>query len=1007
MERRGRGDLDETVFAPGSLLGGRYRIIARLGKGGMGEVYRADDLKLGQQVALKFLPAGFAAEARRLERFRDEVRISRQISHPSVCRVYDLNDVEVGGGTAGGDGGTLHFLSMEYIDGEDLSSLLRRIGRLPKDKAVQVARQVCAGLAAAHNAGVLHRDLKPANIMLDGRGQAKIMDFGIAGAIGGITGGDVRSGTPAYMAPESLAGREVSPRSDIYSLGLVLYELFTGRQAFAGETVTTASSTRTATALSRPSTIIDDMDPAVERVIMRCLDDEPSNRPGSALSVAAALPGGDPLLAALEAGETPSPELVAAAGPTGTIKPAWAGAMVGFGVVCIVFFLWASRWTAVLSQLPLERSPIVLEDRAKEMLRTLGYDEPAKDDAMLVQFRREYLAHLLKEHPSDPARWEALRTGRPAVVRYTYRSSIFGELMPVNAAGVVRASDPHPSEPGMRQVDVDTKGRLISLTVPPPPSRKRRDRTQPDAANAGTDGSANAASIAANEAAGAMAEKLFELAELDIKAFERVRPIRRPPHDADVHLAWAGALPGDEMIKWRVEAAFTDGKPTWFRQFGRWDIAPATDSSTSGFDDELGLDLGSEPAPPTSTTHPTPPRPPPHDRSDAERPQRTPGLGDLVIKSPLGKEVPPGRIAPPAAEASVEAAASGITPAPSSAPANTPPPAPAAKNPPPDEPRRGGGGGVQSILQAGVLLTVIAGILFAGYYARRNYRIGRGDALGASRLAGSLIVMRLITWACTAHHSTSMGTEWNRFIYGLALSLVPASIAWMLYMALEPIVRRRDPHLLVSWTRLLSGKWRDPLVGRHILLSCCVGCAIVLCISGYSMLAVARGRPVDMLFFPNEQSLDGVPGTIAFVLSALVQATINGLLVLFFYVGVGAIVRVKAVAIGLLFVFVSVLVTSDGGNTALPEPGLLALLIAMSAGMTYFIVRFGLLAIIIMHFVFIIVRGAPATTDLNAWHATGAVVGLLLVAALFVFGFVSATARWPSSGPRSFERKAH
>src|SRR5436305_2753250 len=214
--------LSEGRFLPGRLLASRYRIIALLGKGGMGEVYRADDLTLGQAVALKFLPDEAARDEGLLERFRNEVRIARRVSHPNVCRVYDVGDV---------DGQT--FFTMEYVDGEDLASLLRRIGRLPPDKALDIARQLCAGLAAAHTKGVLHRDLKPANIMLDGRGQVVVTDFGLAGVADDIRGPEVRSGTPAYMAPEQLSGKEVTLRSDIYALGLVLDEIFTGKRAFA------------------------------------------------------------------------------------------------------------------------------------------------------------------------------------------------------------------------------------------------------------------------------------------------------------------------------------------------------------------------------------------------------------------------------------------------------------------------------------------------------------------------------------------------------------------------------------------------------------------------------------------------------------------------------------------------------------------------------------------------------------------------------------------------------
>jgi serine/threonine-protein kinase len=295
------------------MLAGRYRVFGLVGKGGMGEVYRADDLKLGQAVALKFLPVDVEQDAERLSRFLDEVRIARQISHPNVCRVYDVGEV---------DGH--HFLSMEFVDGEDLASLLRRIGRLPRDKALQIARQMCAGLAAAHEQGVLHRDLKPGNVMIDGRGRARITDFGLARLAGEIQNADVVAGTPAYMAPEQISGKGVTVRSDIYALGLVLYELCTGQPAFKGTTAAELARQKSETAPASPGQIVDGFDPAIERVILRCLERDPANRPASALQIAAALPGGDPLAAALAAGETPSPELVAEAGAVGGLTPAVA-----------------------------------------------------------------------------------------------------------------------------------------------------------------------------------------------------------------------------------------------------------------------------------------------------------------------------------------------------------------------------------------------------------------------------------------------------------------------------------------------------------------------------------------------------------------------------------------------------------------------------------------------------------------------------------------------------------
>jgi len=296
--------VDEGRFPPGTVLARRYRIVSLLGRGGMGEVYRANDLLLGQTVALKFLPAAATANEAALSRFRNEVRTARQVSHPSVCRVYDIGEAE-----------GLTYLTMEYVDGEDLASLLRRIGKLPRDKALEIGRKLCAGVAAAHDKGVVHRDLKPANIMLDGQGQVRITDFGLAGMAEQLR--DVHSGTPAYMAPEQRAGQEVTSRSDIYALGVVLHELFTGKRPSAEG--------------SKP-----ELDPAVERVIQRCLQDDPQKRPATALAVAAALPGGDPLAAALAAGETPSPEVVANAGQVEGLRVPVAVACLAATVIGLV-----------------------------------------------------------------------------------------------------------------------------------------------------------------------------------------------------------------------------------------------------------------------------------------------------------------------------------------------------------------------------------------------------------------------------------------------------------------------------------------------------------------------------------------------------------------------------------------------------------------------------------------------------------------------------------------------
>ena len=323
------GAIDHGRFEPGTILGGRYRIVERVGRGGMGEVYRADDLKLGQPVALKFLPPDVDRDPARLTQLHTEVRMARQVSHPNVCRVYDIDEI---------DGAT--FLSMEYVDGEDMASLLRRIGRFPEDRALEIARQVCAGLAAAHERDVIHRDLKPANVMLDGTGRVRITDFGLAGA----SGEALRAGTPAYMAPEQLSGGDVTARSDIYSLGLVLYEIFTGQRALDGKNLAELIHKREQSGILPPTAIVKSLDPKIELAIMRCLKPEIGERPVSALAVAAALPGGDPLAAALAAGETPSPDMVAAAGGTATpcTRPSASRLVVTIVAACSPAPAWAT-----------------------------------------------------------------------------------------------------------------------------------------------------------------------------------------------------------------------------------------------------------------------------------------------------------------------------------------------------------------------------------------------------------------------------------------------------------------------------------------------------------------------------------------------------------------------------------------------------------------------------------------------------------------------------------------
>jgi len=258
---------DPDPFAPGDVFAGRYRMVARLGQGGMGDVWRADDLVLSMPVALKLLqvsgPAGRAL-------LLNEVRLARRVTHPAVCRVFDIGE----------EGGTV-FLSMEFVEGEDLATLIHHVGRLPSEKVVEMGLQLCDALGAAHGQGILHRDLKPANILIDANGSIHVTDFGIAVTRDG-GGPKTGVGTPGYMAPEQLAsGAPVSERTDIYALGLVLYELLVGQHAFDR-----SGPQRPA---PRPSALITGVDPRLERAVMQALSADPAGRPASAAEMAALL----------------------------------------------------------------------------------------------------------------------------------------------------------------------------------------------------------------------------------------------------------------------------------------------------------------------------------------------------------------------------------------------------------------------------------------------------------------------------------------------------------------------------------------------------------------------------------------------------------------------------------------------------------------------------------------------------------------------------------------------
>jgi Protein kinase domain len=531
------------------MLGGRYRIVALLGRGGMGEVYRADDLTLDQTVALKFLPLALSDNEDALARFRNEVRIARQVSHPNVCRMYDL-------GEAAGQ----MFLSMEYVDGEDLGSLLRRIGRLPTDKALEIARQLCAGLAAAHAKGVLHRDLKPANVMLDSRGQALLTDFGLAGLAGQIEGAEVRNGTPAYMAPEQLAGEEVTIRSDLYSLGLVLYEIFTGKLPFESTTIAGLMQAQRESAPVSPTTLVRELDPAVERVILRCLQAKPSARPQSAMAVAAALPGGDPLAAALAAGETPTPEMVAEAGQ---------GEGISVGAMALALLAFAAAMTAIfVLQVPVqaidlmraEYPPEVMLQKAKDIVARIAPGLHRADQEWGFGFDTGVFGDLRKQKASPD--WKTALPERLELLTFWYRQCpepLTGLMMHdvLLTPGMVYMDDPPFLEAGDLIVELDARGNLVRL------ERMPDQKLEPE--------KGAPASHAVDWS------PLFAAAGLDLAQFQTAEPLWTSIEASDTRAAWTTSTPGPL----RVEAAGLRGQPVYFQLIRPWkkpDRAPVPGS---------------------------------------------------------------------------------------------------------------------------------------------------------------------------------------------------------------------------------------------------------------------------------------------------------------------------------------------------------------------------------------------------------------------------------------------
>lgn len=852
--------IDVRRFAPGAIVADRYRIVALAGHGGMGEVYRADDQRVGQTVALKFLPVTLEHDPAARERLIAEVRNARTISHPNICRVYDIAETQ-----------GRYFLTMEYIDGEDLASLLRRIGRLPAPKALEIARQMCAGLAAAHDRGVLHRDLKPANVMIDGRGQARITDFGLAVEAGAAPSLSDTSGTISYMAPERFTGKPATVQSDLYALGLILYETYTGKPAFSGSTIRDWQRAHTESTPTSPSVLVADIEPAVERAIMRCLEKDPAKRPSSAAQVAVALPGGDPLAAAIAAGETPSPELVAASGEEGTLPRAKAWLWFATCLITLVLAMpLGSLWHA--SNLAPARDPLLQQETARQLLREIGYADVPRDSAWWFRTDVEYVRRLLQTTPASKRFTPSADPSQGPLI-FCYRQSP-GSLFVYNPEGNVDASHPVPLLPDDASVELNPEGGLRAF-------------------RAGGIGFGSARPTLAGTPPW---PRLFAAAGLDAAQFKETTPKWTPVFAFDTNVAWEGRRRGEEL---RVEGAAYRGRPVEFR------VLSASKEPSEAYQTDAGW--------------------------------------------------------------------------------------------------------LRWLADASVVLIFFTCIIVPAVLARRNARQGRGDRKGALRVvlltfvAESAILLLRRHW--TTEPSTVLGV--SAYLFGIAFWV--SAMSGVFYLGLEPYVRRRWPHLLIAWTRLLEGRWRDPLVGRSLLVGTTAALYMMAIVPGLAALGT-RTFSLPLAVPWSFAQLGPAPVALGDLLADRMTGMLGVTTALFYLVILliaRLIVRNDRAAWAVMFVTCVgisfwILVFTQPWLSVVPIETLVGAVI-VAAAVVGVLNKHGLLACVVMATVGVAINDTPLTADMTRWYAWRTSLLAAIIVGLAVWGFRNVLGRQTAFSGGGFE----
>jgi len=593
---------------------------------------------------------------------------------------------------------------------------------------------------------------------------------------------------------------------------------------------------------------VKDLNPVIERVILRCLETEPSARPATVLSVAAALPGGDPLAAALAAGETPSPQMVAASGETAGLRPRLAVAclasvLLGLGLVTFLGIHYSG-----LEKMRLELTPEVLRHKAREIIAQLGYPEKPLDSAFDLQNDSDFQEYVEKNDKPHP-NWDAVLAARPSVLRFWYRQSpddmvAEGFRDQLLNPGIVTRDDPPTVLSGMINVELDPQGRLTYFQAIPPQKES-----------------------ASGQSAAFDWNVLFAAAGLDAAQFQKAEPMWNSLASSDARMAWTGTWPGTTRPL-RVEAASWHGKPVFFALIGDWT------------------------------------------KPDRMKTEQSPGKK------------------------------------------------------------------VRQILTIVLIVGFFFGVIRV---ARLNYRQGRGDREGALRLACVMFALEILLWLCRGHLVPSIDTL-GVFIIAVSTALFVSGTTWMLYLALEPWVRRRWPQTIISWSRLLSGQFRDPLVGRDILFGVMLGVMWIL---------IFQFRYIPMMHMgaaPGIAQTEYVAGGREALGAWLMQipASILGTLGFFFLLlGLKLLLRKDWLA---AIAFVAVYALPQGLTSSYVAVELPAQILVYAIAVLI-VYRFGLIPLACAIFTINMLGNVPFTADLSAWYMPTSVLALLSVVALAAWGF--------------------